>query len=155
MSALDTRIPPPLVAAVCAGLMWLIAQALTAPAVSLSGAVRGGLIGVLVCAAVVVAVSAAWHFRQSRTTINPHTPDATSTLVTGGVYRWTRNPMYLGLALLLAAWGVYLLSLWSLLGVAGFVVYLNRFQIGPEEQALHARFGETFVAYCASVRRWI
>ncbi len=155
MTSLETRIPPPLVAIVCAGLMSLVAQWITAPVLSLPASLRGLLIAALLCVAGFFALSAALRFKRSATTIDPRKPDTTHALVTEGVYRWTRNPMYLGMALVLAAWGVYLLSVWSLLGVVVFVTYLNRFQIGPEERALRALFGAEFDTYCATVRRWI
>ena len=63
--------------------------------------------------------------------------------------------MYLGFALLLLAWGLFLENLAALLGVAAFVLYMNRFQIAPEERALEARFGAEYSRYCARVRRWI
>jgi protein-S-isoprenylcysteine O-methyltransferase Ste14 len=94
-------------------------------------------------------------FRAARTTINPMAPQRTRALVTGGVYRITRNPMYVGMALLLSAWAVALGSTWALAGPLGFMLFITRFQIRPEEQALHALFGETYAAYCRRVRRWL
>jgi protein-S-isoprenylcysteine O-methyltransferase Ste14 len=72
-----------------------------------------------------------------------------------GVYRWTRNPMYLGMAVLLLAWGLWLANGAALAVISLFVAYLNRFQIAPEERALQARFGDEFTAYRARVRRWL
>lgn len=94
-------------------------------------------------------------FRQARTTVNPTTPATSSALVVSGIYRWTRNPMYLGFALLLLAFAVWLSKLSALLLVPVFMGYLQRFQIRPEEQALRARFGASFDAYCQRVRRWL
>lgn len=73
----------------------------------------------------------------------------------GGVYRATRNPMYVGLALLLLAWTVYLGAPLALLGVAAFVAYITRFQIVPEERVLAQKFGPEFGAYRSRVRRWL
>lgn len=95
------------------------------------------------------------YFFRSRTTINPLKPASASALVTGGIYRFTRNPMYLGLATLLLAWATYLGSLAALAGVPLFVLYMNRFQIAPEERALEARFGAEYIAYRRRVRRWL
>lgn len=94
-------------------------------------------------------------FRRARTTINPLSPHKASALVTGGIYRWTRNPMYLGMAALLLAWGLWLANAGALAVISAFVAYLNRFQIAPEERALEARFGADFAAYRARVRRWL
>ncbi|MNJ74873.1 hypothetical protein D3C77_718740 [compost metagenome] len=87
--------------------------------------------------------------------VNPLKPASASALVTSGIYRVTRNPMYLGFALVLAAWTVFLASPFTLLGIAAFVLYIDRFQILPEERALHQLFGEAMDEYCARVRRWI
>ena len=94
-------------------------------------------------------------FHRSRTTINPMNPSKSSALVTGGVYRVTRNPMYVGLALLLTAWAVHLSALWPFAGPVLFVIYMNRFQIGPEERVMRSKFGEEYAAYAARVRRWL
>ena len=103
---------------------------------------RAWLAGVLVGAGMMLGLWAVWSFRRQRTTINPHLPQQTVALVTEGVYRYTRNPMYLGM-------------LCFLLGLALYVGYLNRFQIGPEERVLEERFGTRFTSYCATVRRWL
>ena len=94
-------------------------------------------------------------FRASRTTINPLKPDEASALVTGGIFRFTRNPMYLGMAFVLFAWATHLGNPWLVVGPLVFALYITRFQIIPEERALLANFGELFVAYKARVRRWL
>jgi protein-S-isoprenylcysteine O-methyltransferase Ste14 len=94
-------------------------------------------------------------FRRARTTVNPLTPDATTALVESGIYRLTRNPMYLGFLLLLLAEIVWLANPVALLAAPAFVLYLNRFQIGPEERALRNRFGAKFQSYSHRVRRWL
>ncbi|MDR6576679.1 protein-S-isoprenylcysteine O-methyltransferase Ste14 [Pseudomonas extremaustralis] len=82
-------------------------------------------------------------------------PQQASALVEAGIYRYSRNPMYLGFAIILAAWALVLASPLTLLGVVAFVLYMNRFQITPEEWALEALFGESFARYRARVRRWL
>ena len=94
-------------------------------------------------------------FRRVGTTVNPLRPATSSMLVTHGVYRYTRNPMYLGMALGLVAVAVYLASVLALAGPLVFVHYMNRLQIGPEEAALEARFGSAFADYKRRVRRWL
>jgi protein-S-isoprenylcysteine O-methyltransferase Ste14 len=106
-------------------------------------------IGLAICFAGVLA------FRQSRTTVDPRTPAAASSLVVGGIYRYTRNPMYLGFLLVLLALALYLGTLTAVLLLPVFVFYLNEFQIKPEERALRKRFGTDFDFYAASVRRWL
>jgi protein-S-isoprenylcysteine O-methyltransferase Ste14 len=94
-------------------------------------------------------------FRRQRTTINPLHPEKTSSLVTGGIYRISRNPMYVGMALLLLAWAVYLESPAALLGIGAFIAYITRFQIIPEESLLSRHFGAEFENYRQRVRRWL
>jgi protein-S-isoprenylcysteine O-methyltransferase Ste14 len=94
-------------------------------------------------------------FVKARTTPNPMQPRNASELVTSGVYRVSRNPMYLGDAVMLIGIAVWLGSLPSLLCVAAFVAYIDRFQIPSEEAALDAIFGERYVAYRRRVRRWL
>lgn len=153
MHALEKKIPPPLVALLVAGLMW--GAAAWPPAGLLPSGVRLPLAMALAVMGVAFDILGLLAFRQSRTTINPLRPERTSALVTGGIYRITRNPMYVGLALLLTAWAVHLSALWPLLGPVVFAVYINRFQIAPEERILEAKFGDQFRAYAARVRRWL
>jgi protein-S-isoprenylcysteine O-methyltransferase Ste14 len=151
MRGLETKIPPPIVAAIFGLGMWALAAIV--PVVDMSG---------IRIAAAVVAIFAAFFalagvisFRRAKTTINPVNPENASSLVSSGIYGVSRNPMYVGLALLLAAWAMYLSSLWSLIGVFGFILYVDRFQIIPEERALTALFGDQFLSYQAKVRRWL
>jgi protein-S-isoprenylcysteine O-methyltransferase Ste14 len=94
-------------------------------------------------------------FRRERTTFSPMKPENASALVVSGIFRFTRNPMYLGLLMFLLAWASYLSNGVALLGLPAFVLYMNRFQIAPEERALAALFGADFTAYKARVRRWM
>ncbi len=116
---------------------------------------RWGAALAFAAAGVALAGAGALVFRRARTTINPHTPDNSSSLVTTGVYRFTRNPMYAGIALVLAGWAVLLSSVWALLGLPIFVAYIGRFQIAPEERALARKFGPAYAEYRSRVRRWV
>lgn len=116
---------------------------------------RIGLAIGLALSGTVIALAGVLAFRVHRTTVNPLKPDAASLVVSGGVYRFSRNPMYLGLLLLLAAWAVYLSNAPAAFFLPAFVVYMNRFQIKAEERALLAKFGPAFAQYMAAVRRWI
>jgi len=102
-----------------------------------------------------IAIAGVIEFRRAKTTVNPIRVHAASSMVTSGIFARTRNPMYLGLLLVLAGWSVYLASAAALLVLPLFVLYINRFQIGPEERALQGIFGEGFRAYMARTRRWI
>lgn len=94
-------------------------------------------------------------FRRMETTVNPLTPEATTTMVTSGIYRFSRNPMYLGFLFVLVGWAIHLSNLLGFAFLPLFVWYMNRFQILPEERALASKFYEVFTAYKRSVRRWI
>lgn len=94
-------------------------------------------------------------FYRARTTVNPLKPSATSSIVQSGVYRYTRNPMYLGMLLVLTGYGLYLSHPLAFLLLPVFVAYLTRFQIIPEERILQEKFGQAFTAYASRVRRWI
>jgi protein-S-isoprenylcysteine O-methyltransferase Ste14 len=112
-------------------------------------AVAAVIAGALISAAGVV------QFRRARTTVNPMNPGASSSLVVAGIYRWTRNPMYLGFLLALIGVASWLASPPALLVLLPFVLYMNRFQIVPEERALAARFAGSFDEYRRCVRRWL
>jgi protein-S-isoprenylcysteine O-methyltransferase Ste14 len=153
MRSLELRIPPLAVMLVAAFLMWLVAWAspsmrLTIPA-SVALAIGIALMGMLVILAGII------EFQRARTTVNPMHPDAASTLVIQRVYASTRNPMYLGFAMMLLGWAVFLSHPLSFLIVPCFIAYMNRFQIVPEERALEGRFGSEFEVYRSRVRRWL
>ena len=95
-------------------------------------------------------------FRIAQTTVNPNKPEQASSLVIKGVYRISRNPMYLGFLFFIIAWGIFLSHWLSLLLLPTiFVVYINRFQIPLEEEALYIKFGNEFVSYKKLVRKWL
>ncbi len=154
MPSLETRIPPPLVLLVVAAAMWWLAQPLGE--MPFPRELRLGAATVLAVLGCVILVAGVAAFRRARTTVNPMRPHQASALVEHGIYRHTRNPMYLGDALLLLGWGVYLAApLAALAGAAAFVLYIDRFQIAAEERALEAAFGADYAAYRTRVRRWL
>lgn len=153
MNVLELKIPPPLIALLCATGMWLTADA-TLP-YPLSAAMRWALVAIYAALGAAFIVAGLLAFRQRRTTVHPMHPENASTLVTHGVYRITRNPMYCGMAALLLAWAAYLQSPFSVLGVAVFALYITQFQIKPEERILQRLFGAEFARYKSQVRRWL
>lgn len=154
MSTLDLRIPPPLVAVVVAAAM--VGAALWLPPVlALPSGLRIGAALVLACIGLGFDVAGLVAFRKAKTTVNPLRPERSTQVVSTGIYRITRNPMYLGLVLVLLGLAVYLASPWALLGPLAFAAYITRFQIRLEEQALTTRFGAAYTAYCKQVRRWL
>lgn len=153
MAWLNAKIPPMLLTGIFAGVMWLVSLAL--PGVDLRFFVRLSMLIVLVGIGVLIVVVAALQFRLAQTTVNPLAPDKTSSLVTSGIFGFSRNPMYVGFTLVLIGWGVMLSNLFALAMCAGFVLYLNRYQIRPEEKVLAEKFGDNFDTYVKRVRRWV
>ena len=148
------RVVPPVAATLCVTLpMWLVARFSPALALDLPGRVAAALL--LAGAGAAVALAGVAEFRRAGTTVNPLQPERASALVASGIFRWTRNPMYLGLALALLGWAAYLAHPLAALGVPAFVVWMNRAQIPREERALEALFGEDFARYRSQVRRWL
>ncbi len=152
-TGLELKVPPVALAAIAAALMWCARSAtpdfdFPFPS-NLMFPVGLAFLGALTCLAGVVA------FRRAKTTVNPMKPDTTSSLVVSGIYRYTRNPMYLGFLLLLMAWASALSNLLALGSLLAFVLYMNRFQILPEERMLASRFAQDYAEYRARVRRWL
>jgi len=133
--------------------MWF-ASSLVSPVVVPFG-VRVGVALALLVIGQSISISGMVAFRRAKTTMNPIKPGAASSLVSSGVYRFTRNPMYLGLSVSLLGWAMFLSNPLALLGVPLFVLYINRFQINPEERVLSSLFGAEYTAYKEKVRRWL
>lgn len=152
---LELKVPPPLIAAVFAAAIWGAAAlwpALSWPQTRAVDWIFGSVFGV---AGIAVALAGVLAFRRHRTTVHPLRPHEASCVVADGVYRHTRNPMYLGLALVLLGWALACANVVSLLLVPAFVATLQRLQIVPEERALAAKFGADYAVYRQRVRRWL
>jgi protein-S-isoprenylcysteine O-methyltransferase Ste14 len=102
-----------------------------------------------------VATAGVLQFRRAKTSVNPLDPDRAGTVVASGVYGLSRNPMYLGMALVLLGVAAWHATLIGLVLVPLFCLYITAFQIKPEERVLLARFGQAFASYQIKVRRWI
>lgn len=153
LSKLELKLPPLLVALLCSGLIYL--SGFLPPIITLPDAARMALSTVLVLCGALFGIGAIRAFRRARTTVNPMTPDKASAVVTNGVFRFSRNPMYLALLLFLLAFAVYRLNLFGVFAALLFIPYMNRFQIAPEERAMKRGFGEPYQRYCRQVRRWL
>jgi protein-S-isoprenylcysteine O-methyltransferase Ste14 len=153
MQFLELRVPPPVVGLILAAGMWMVAR--IAPVLQLPELARLALATVLVVTGAAIAIGGVMSFRRAKTTVNPLKPESSAALVCTGVYSFTRNPMYLGMSLVLLAWSVYLAPPWSLPGPVLFAWYITRFQILPEERALERLFGTAFAEYKNRVRRWL
>jgi protein-S-isoprenylcysteine O-methyltransferase Ste14 len=152
MPSLESKVPPPAIVIIMAVFMWLLSRA--AQPLHFDLPTHNWLGVVLVSAGFVTGISDVVIFRKAKTTIDPTKPGASS-LVTRGVYAISRNPMYLGGLIMLLGWAIFLSNALAFLFLPVYVLYLNRFQIAPEERALTSLFGEMYVAYQARVRRWL
>jgi len=153
MQVLELKVPPLALVLLFAVMMWLLSASASSLALTLPWRTLVALI--LWSAGFAIALAGLFEFRRAKTTVNPLTPDAASAIVTSGIYRYSRNPMYVGLLLALIGWGVWLSHLLAFALLPFFVVYMNRFQIEPEERALSVKFGGLFRDYRRSVRRWL
>lgn len=153
MQALELKIPPAAVALIVGALMWALARHVPQAALTLPG--REGVALACMLAGFGVALAGVLEFRRARTTIHPQRPDTASTLVKSGIFRYSRNPMYLGILFVLLGWGIFLNNAAALIMLPLFIAYMNRFQIVVEERALVAIFGADYTDYTRSVRRWL
>jgi protein-S-isoprenylcysteine O-methyltransferase Ste14 len=153
VKSLELKVPPVAVVIVLAGLMWGIARLL--PALTTFHPAGLAISIALAVIGVGFAIAGVYEFRRARTTVDPREPGKSSAVVTSGIYRFTRNPMYLGFLLLLVAWAVYLSNVAAATGPVFFVLYMNRFQIAPEERILRSHFGAPYEAYLKTARRWL
>ncbi|AHI28059.1 methyltransferase family protein [Marinobacter similis] len=153
MKALELKVPPVVLVAIAVGGMWAVAGLSPALNFAIPG-VAGWSTGIAAFG-VCIAILGVLQFRVAETTVDPRVPNQSTNLVVSGVYRYSRNPMYLGFFLVLCAWGLYLGSVISLLFLPVFILYMNRFQIVPEERFMHEQFGEVYDKFRSEVRRWI
>lgn len=102
-----------------------------------------------------ICISAIYRFRRADTTANPLDPSRATRLVTGGVFAFSRNPMYLGMSLVLLSWAMLAQHALGFAVVPLYVLFLDRVQIPAEEAALRELFGAEYAVYCSTVRRWL
>ena len=94
-------------------------------------------------------------FRRAHTTVDPHRPNKASTLVTSGIFKYTRNPMYLGMVLMMLSATFYIGSGVGFVACVALAWYLTQFQIKPEEKIIEGLFGQDYLDYTQRVRRWL
>ena len=153
MKALELKIPPLVLVVLFALVMWGLAQWL--PPLMQRGMWHIVLAGIFAIGGMAVALAGVLAFRRANTTVDPRVPQQSSSLVIRGIYRYSRNPMYVGFLLLLTALACYLMNAAAFALLPLFVLYMNRFQIAPEERHLLQKFGTAYQAYCEKVRRWL
>ncbi len=150
---MELKIPPPLLALMCEAFMWGISK--TVGLSSVESGVAGPLSLIVLIVGLAISISAIALFRKAKTTINAMKPQSATRLVYAGIYRLSRNPMYLSVLLILTSWAIWLENYFNLAVLFFFVWYITKFQIVPEEKALEELFPEEFESYKSKVRRWI
>lgn len=153
MKWLRLKIPPALLFLICIGLMWILNRWITPEPLLFKS--KDWLVGPLILFGGLIALLGVIEFSRKSTTVNPHKPQNTTAFVRSGVYRFTRNPMYLGMAFILLAGVVKLGNGVAILMIPLFIWYMNVFQVQPEEEMMQQKFGEEYLEYKDSVRRWM
>src|ERR1044071_7757040 len=138
--ALELKIPPVALVIGVALLMWLAAAC--APGLNVSFPFQSVVAWVLGLSRIIICILGIASFKRAKTTVNPTKPESSSSLVTSGIYRRSRNPMYFGFLLMLAGWAAARANVLGFLALPAFVLYMNQFQIEPEERALSSLFGD-------------
>lgn len=146
------KLPPGIVALIAAFLMYLLAHFLPFGYFEFTGSFY--LMLFLLGLGFLIGLFSLFQFFTSKTSIDPLHPNKASKLVVSGIYKFTRNPMYLALLLVLLALGLYFSNAFNVLIAAAFVSYMNKFQIIPEEKVLIGKFGKEYQNYLINVRRW-
>jgi protein-S-isoprenylcysteine O-methyltransferase Ste14 len=152
MTFLELKVPPVIVILVALATAYGLAQV---PIASIQFVLPDYIVGLLLIAGAIIALLGVWQFRQARTTTNPLNPNKASSLVSSGIYRITRNPMYLGMVLVLCGGIIKFGSLLGFIALPLFVWYMTRFQIKPEERIIAELFGQEYLDYKQRVKRWI
>jgi len=150
---MELKIPPPLVGVILGLLMWSLARQTDFGAITFE---PGGTLALIVLfAGLAIDAAAIIPFLRVKTTVNPMKPGNASQLVNTGIYRYSRNPMYLGTLMLLTALTIWLGNILNIVFLYFFIWYITKFQIRPEEKVLEELFGEEYLHYKMKVRRWI
>jgi protein-S-isoprenylcysteine O-methyltransferase Ste14 len=148
------RIPPPIVALIGILLIFLSKDYILI--LYLHPYLQNTLSILFLVIGFVIILSATKEFKKSNTTVNPMKPETSTSLVTSGIFKYTRNPMYLGLSSILLASCFYFSSLLGIIVyVPFFILYITVFQIIPEEEVMKSLFNDEYLDYCSKVRRWI
>lgn len=153
MNTLELKLPPAILVAILALLMWL--TPIVAPSLAISFPGQSVAMWLFAIPGMAITFIGAGAFRREGTTVDPTHPEKASSLIVSGVYRFSRNPMYLGFLLVLTGWGMHISNLLAFAALPVYVAYMTRFQIIPEERALQAGFGSAYSDYRKSVRRWL
>ena len=102
-----------------------------------------------------ILINPIFKFIKSKTTIDPIKFKKVNKLIASGIYKYSRNPMYLGLLMLVTSTSIFYLNIFSITTPFFFYYWINRFQIKREEIFLTKKFGKEYLLYKTKTRRWI
>jgi len=153
MPNLRLKVPPVAQALLCILAMWMLDRHL--PLLSLEIPCRPIVAAIFVISGGWVGITGIVSFRKEKTTVNPRTPDKTGSLVSKGIYRYSRNPMYLGVLSILFGIALIFGALSAFLPIPFFIWSMTHLQIEPEEETLAVLFGKSYLDYKEKVRRWL
>ncbi len=153
MKSFELKVPPAVLVLLSGSMMWFIDRLTAQYKIDWSG--QNVTVGLIVVVSFICIVSGIYSFNKAQTTVDPTQPNKASSLVTSGIYQWTRNPMYLGFLLLLLAFSFKLSNPVTIFILPLFIAYMSQFQIKPEERILAQLFGNNYDLYRKQVRRWI
>ena len=148
---METKIPPPIVTLIF-GLAIYLSRTIF-PEIEIQYSSFFGIF--LLLLGFFILISAVKLFRNDKTTVNPLSPEQATKLVTNGIFKLSRNPMYLGMAVILASVAVFFNIIGGIISMALFCLYITKFQIIPEEKAMKELFAQDFEQYMQATRRWI
>ena len=148
---MNNRIPPPIVTLIC-GTSIYYSKSFFNQFLNFS---NNGISLFLLILGLIVFISAVRSFRKQKTTVNPLKPKQASSLVTSGIFRFSRNPMYLGMLIILLSISFKFNLLGGIIISLSFFIFITKFQIYPEEEAMNELFGDKFTQYSNTTRRWI
>ena len=109
----------------------------------------------ILSAGILIFVNPVLQFIKSKTTVNPIQFEEVNKLVTSGIFKYSRNPMYLGMLMIVLSTSIFYLNIYSILTPLLFILWINKFQIKREEEFLIEKFGDEYLSYKKKTRRWI
>jgi len=147
----NIKIPPPILVIILTSLVYFSSTKLEL----IHLPYRQSVSVIILIIGLIVIISPVINFIKSKTTVNPVKFKNVNTLVTTGIYRYSRNPMYLGMILIIISTTVYYLNFMSVFSPLIFYIWINKFQISREEIFLEDKFGNEYLKYKSETRRWI
>ena len=149
----ELKVPPLIQVILTTVLMWMLSIASIKSLIVIPG--RFWIVGCLWIIGGLISLLGVIAFRQVKTTVDPRAPNRATHLVIVGIYQWSRNPMYLGFVIFLIGWAIFLSNTATVILIPVFILYMNYFQIKPEERFMLEKFADEYEAYMTKVRRWI